>query len=249
MKDQVTQNRTKHLFLRQVGALLVGGAFLLPLAGCGGDGKGGPLRDMVFWPEGPKTTESPEGAREQAAVPRNEPDAAPNATEDVEILQAPVDVPAPQDVPAPLSAEQLRTRDAGTSGYPEVSPGENLPAGRKSVDLPDVNFGLDVYELSSSQREALHQHMTYLRDNPRFSVILRGHTDESGTEEYNMTLGQRRAQSVRDALIESGVDPSRLDTVSFGEAMPIAVGEDEQSRSRNRRVEFFLYEPAQSGSD
>ena len=69
-------------------------------------------------------------------------------------------------------------------------------------------------------------------------MILEGHTDERGTREYNIGLGDRRANSVRQLLIASGVSPRQLQTVSYGEERPAALGRDESSYARNRRVEF-----------
>jgi peptidoglycan-associated lipoprotein len=66
-------------------------------------------------------------------------------------------------------------------------------------------------------------------------VIVEGHCDERGTTEYNLALGQRRAKAVRDALVQQGVDANHLDTVSYGEERPVAMGHDEAAWSQNRR--------------
>ena len=86
--------------------------------------------------------------------------------------------------------------------------------------------------------ELLAAHANYIRSNGVLSVRLEGHADERGSREYNIGLGERRAQAVRQALLSLRVPPTRLVTVSYGEERPVAFGHDEASWEANRRVEI-----------
>lgn len=98
-------------------------------------------------------------------------------------------------------------------------------------------FDYDSSTLRPQAQEALDAHIALLRTNDR-SVRLEGHTDERGTREYNMALGERRANTVRDYMVVSGIASFRIETVSYGEEQPIAYGAGEANYSQNRRVEL-----------
>lgn len=98
-------------------------------------------------------------------------------------------------------------------------------------------FEFDSSTLTAQAREALDAHAALLGTNDR-SVRLEGHTDERGTRDYNMALGERRANAVRDYLAGSGVANYRVESVSYGEEQPIAFGSGESNWTQNRRVEL-----------
>jgi len=98
-------------------------------------------------------------------------------------------------------------------------------------------FDYDKSILKSEARSALMIHADSLKASPR-SIRLEGHADERGSREYNMALGERRANAVRDFLVLQGVDSYLIETISYGEERPLAVGSDESSWSQNRRVEL-----------
>ncbi len=98
-------------------------------------------------------------------------------------------------------------------------------------------FEFDQSILSSEARAALTVHAEMLRSSPK-SVRLEGHADERGSREYNMALGERRANAVRDFLVLQGVDASYIETVSYGEERPAELGSYESAWTRNRRVEM-----------
>ncbi len=100
-------------------------------------------------------------------------------------------------------------------------------------------FDFDKATLRADVRAALDKHIRILRDNNQ-RVRLEGHTDERGTREYNMALGERRANSVASYLIANGIARNRIETVSYGEERPIAFGQNEDAWQRNRRVELKL---------
>lgn len=133
--------------------------------------------------------------------------------------------------------------DAGGAGglgtpMPERSEGSSFMSG--NVDrrrYSAVHFGFDSYAVSAGEQGKVAQVASGLRGSSD-SVILAGFTDERGTAEYNRGLGERRAQAVRQALIEKGLPASRIQTVSFGAEMPVDSGSNEAAWAKNRRVEF-----------
>lgn len=102
----------------------------------------------------------------------------------------------------------------------------------------DVYFDYDKSDLTSPARDLLAQVGDALKREARFSVMVEGHTDERGTESYNMTLGNKRALKVVDYLKNYGVTSSRMKSVSYGEEKPKAEGESEEAYAQNRRAAF-----------
>lgn len=98
-------------------------------------------------------------------------------------------------------------------------------------------FDFDKSTLKSEALAALRQHAANLKARP-VNIRLQGHGDERGTREYNMALGERRGNAVREFLVLQGVDGSMMEVVSYGEESPAAMGSDESSWSLNRRVEL-----------
>lgn len=98
-------------------------------------------------------------------------------------------------------------------------------------------FDFDQSTLTAEARAALDAQIAYLKANTR-NIRLEGHADERGTREYNMALGERRANSVADYMVVNGIARYRIETVSFGEERPVAQGSNESSWAQNRRVEL-----------
>ena len=103
-----------------------------------------------------------------------------------------------------------------------------------------VFFAFDDYTLAQDAQTQLQALADYLKTNPQSVVQIEGHCDERGSIEYNLALGERRAQSVKNYLAQLGVDPARLSTISYGEEKPAVEGHDEAAWSKNRRAEFTL---------
>ena len=101
-----------------------------------------------------------------------------------------------------------------------------------------VHFNYDSSELSNEDLQTLQAHAQFLVANASSRVALTGHTDERGTREYNMALGERRAKAVESFLVTSGVSTNQLEAVSYGKEMPINPGHDENAWKENRRVEI-----------
>ena len=101
-----------------------------------------------------------------------------------------------------------------------------------------IYFDFDKTNLSSKSLQTLKSVVDVLDDNSQLNVVLAGHADERGTREYNLALGQRRADAVSQYLILNGIENNRIITKSYGEERPIANGQDEESYAKNRRVEI-----------
>lgn len=106
--------------------------------------------------------------------------------------------------------------------------------------LVPIYFEYDSALLSEESRDVLQLVARYLEENPDDVLTIAGHTDDRGTSEYNIALGQARAQAARDYLVRLGVAPERIRVVSFGEEQPAHGGEGEDAWSKNRRDEFDL---------
>ncbi len=123
--------------------------------------------------------------------------------------------------------------------------GSAIPIGddRAAVVMNEriIYFGFDSSEVDEASIEIIKQHGRYLADNPGETVRLEGHTDERGSREYNIGLGERRAVSVKNILLVHGAAESQLVPVSFGEERPAELGSDEAAWALNRRVEL-VYE-------
>lgn len=102
-----------------------------------------------------------------------------------------------------------------------------------------VYFDFDSSEIKPADRDIITAHAQYLLSHPDEKVVLEGHTDERGTREYNIALGERRAKAVSQLMVLQGVPQSQIDMVSFGEERPVAPGHDESAWSLNRRVEIL----------
>ncbi len=105
-------------------------------------------------------------------------------------------------------------------------------------------FEFDSSKIGEEQREIITAHANFLAGSPGLKIILEGHADERGTREYNIGLGERRALSVRQLMLFMGTQGNQIQTVSFGEEKPAALGHDESAWTLNRRVEI-IYEGLQ----
>jgi peptidoglycan-associated lipoprotein len=103
-----------------------------------------------------------------------------------------------------------------------------------------VHFDFDKYELREDTKQALDAKIPILNANPALTIRLAGHTDNRGSGEYNLQLGQRRAAAARDYLTARGVAPNRIELVSYGEERPVCQSNDESCWAQNRRSEFEI---------
>ena len=114
--------------------------------------------------------------------------------------------------------------------------------GRSSKPLLPVYFDFEEAGISESQGERLQQNARYLLANPEISITIEGNCDDRGTSDYNLALGERRAQAARDYLLQFGVDMSRMRTKSYGEERPLFPSRGEASWAENRRDDFVIDE-------
>jgi peptidoglycan-associated lipoprotein len=139
---------------------------------------------------------------------------------------------------APVASEQPVETAEQTEPPAEAAP---APAG---IDTAVVNeriyFGYDSAILSDQAPRILTRMADYMRTNPDLSVTVQGHCDERGTEAYNMNLGAQRAEAVKTFLVDQGIQVDRLATMSYGEARPAVMGQNETAWARNRRAEFEI---------
>ncbi len=102
----------------------------------------------------------------------------------------------------------------------------------------DIYFEFDKSTLTPAAQDSLLRKAEWLRENPAATVTIEGHCDERGTNEYNLALGDRRAESAKAFLIDLGIDPSRLTTISYGEERPVDPRHMEEAWAKNRRDHF-----------
>ena len=107
-----------------------------------------------------------------------------------------------------------------------------------TVMQEDVYFEFDKSTLTPAAQDNLLRKAEWLRENPDATATVEGHCDERGTNEYNLALGDRRAQSAKAFLTDLGIDPSRLSTISYGEERPVDPRSNEEAWAKNRRAHF-----------
>ena len=109
----------------------------------------------------------------------------------------------------------------------------NSPLAKRSI-----YFDFDSYAVKDDYQPLLQQHSTYLKGHPERRVLIQGNTDERGTSEYNLALGQKRAEAVRRAMSLMGVADTQMEAVSLGKEKPVATGHDEAAWAQNRRADL-----------
>ncbi len=139
---------------------------------------------------------------------------------------------APTVTTPPGSEESLNT--------PAVQPVNSFTIleGRTTGPMLPVYFNFDQSNIRQDQRGRIEDNAQYLKNNYQATIVIQGNCDERGTSEYNMALGERRAQSAKKYMVNLGVDAKRITTISFGEEKPLNYGHDELAWSQNRRDDF-----------
>lgn len=131
------------------------------------------------------------------------------------------------------------------TGIPPTEPGShsNWVANADQFKDQTIHFAFDSSAVRSDDKPKLSVVADYLKGNAEAAVRVEGNCDERGTEEYNRSLGERRALAGREELVRLGVDPSRVDTISYGEDKPVDTGRNEAAWKQNRRDDFILLTP------
>ncbi len=141
-----------------------------------------------------------------------------------------------------LREQALRDR-AARGEKPGNGKGEvtgNKAAKREELHIPDIHFGFDEYNLKPESQTILKAGARAYLQNTQYELLIEGHCDDRGTLEYNLALGQRRADEAARFLIDLGVAKERIKTISYGEARPLDPGHDEAALARNRRDHFVV---------
>ena len=124
---------------------------------------------------------------------------------------------------------------------PQDSSASSMTADEQfKASVQDIFFDYDSYEVSGSSQSQLSKAAAYLASNPGIKVLIGGYCDERGSNEYNLTLGQSRANSVKQALVQAGIAPDRLRVVSYGKEKPFCTESTEECWQQNRRAGFSI---------
>lgn len=117
---------------------------------------------------------------------------------------------------------------------------QELAAAKQMFENEDIHFDFDSSALQPMAREVLQRKADFLFEMVDASIIIEGHCDERGTEAYNIALGDRRAESAKAFLVDIGIDPSRLTSISYGEERPVDSASNAEAWAKNRRVHFVI---------
>ncbi|HEX5183838.1 MAG TPA: peptidoglycan-associated lipoprotein Pal [Allosphingosinicella sp.] len=149
---------------------------------------------------------------------------------------------APKEIPPPpMNGAATQSGETGTPGPESGTVGQTGLSGARadfmrSVPSDRVFFGTDIYALDDQGRHTLDAQAAWLAAHPSVSVTIEGHCDERGTREYNLALGDRRANAVKDYLQARGIPAARMTTISYGKERPVALGSNEEAWAQNRRA-------------
>jgi len=138
------------------------------------------------------------------------------------------------------AAAEEANQEAERRAIEEEAIRKEQEAARNMFISEDIYFDYDDSSLKSAAQTVLQRKAVWLRNNPEVAVLLEGHCDERGTTEYNLALGDRRANSAKTFLLDMGIDSSRMRTISYGEEMPVDRAHNEEAWAKNRRVHFTI---------
>ncbi|KPJ60511.1 MAG: hypothetical protein AMJ46_05730 [Latescibacteria bacterium DG_63] len=148
-----------------------------------------------------------------------------------------------QELPPP----PVQTTPAEEIEEPEVQPEEvpepvqeETPEEKVAAQIQDVFFAFDDYSLTEKARNVLANNAKVLAENPSVKILIEGHCDERGTVEYNLALGEKRALSAKNYLVNYGLDPGRTSIISYGKEHPFDPGHNEEAWAKNRRAHFVI---------
>ncbi len=137
----------------------------------------------------------------------------------------------------------LNSKLAGGGPLADISGFDNMTEDRAALAAYTIHFAFDSAAIREREQANLQAVASALNSDPSTKLTIEGNCDERGTEEYNRSLGDRRALAARQALAKMGVDPARIRTLSYGKDKPVDPGHDESAWSQNRRDDFVLLHP------
>jgi len=165
------------------------------------------------------------------------------------ISSEPVTMPTAEEEAARRAQEEARQRElerqkalAEENLQEDSLTSERAPDDKTRFENEDIYFDFDSIQLTPQAQEILTKKGKWLRDNPAATVIIEGHCDNRGTNEYNLALGEGRAQSAKTFLMDLGIDVSKLRTISYGEERPLDPQQTERAWAKNRRAHFVIEE-------
>ena len=138
----------------------------------------------------------------------------------------------------PKAEEKVKPEEPKPKEEEEVITGEEEL--KEKLSLENIYFDFDKYFLRSDAKETLAKNAEYLKANPSVKTKIEGHCDERGTVEYNLALGEKRARSAMEYLINLGIDSKRISIISYGKERPVDPGYNEEAWAKNRRDEFVI---------
>lgn len=180
---------------------------------------------------------------EKPAVTEEKKEAKETKEEQVEKKTEEAKAPTPEREERKVEAarEEEKEPEKETPKKVEVKQAEvDVDLGMRTFEGEKIYFDYDKSELKPEARAVLRKKAEWLRDNPEFSARIEGHCDERGTNEYNLALGERRANAAWRFLNALGISGGRLTTISYGEERPVDPGQNQDAWSKNRRDEFRL---------
>jgi peptidoglycan-associated lipoprotein len=152
-----------------------------------------------------------------------------------ELPKPPMDTPQPTPTPAPAPTPTPTPTPTG----PRAGSQADFIA---SVASDRVFFDTDKFDIDAEDMATLQSQAAWLRRNPSARITIEGHCDERGTREYNLALGERRANAAKNYLASLGIDPGRMTTISYGKERPVALGSEESAWAQNRRAVSIVVE-------
>ena len=155
--------------------------------------------------------------------------------------------PTPTAAPAPSSSEPATaapTPGSGSTAAPAPAPAPGARPSPKEfiavAEMRDVFFDFDKYDVRPSDAKILDANAAWLKTNAEHLVLIEGHCDERGTNEYNLALGERRAKSTMNYLVSQGIQASRITIISYVEERPVCTEKTEECWAKNRRAHFHV---------
>ena len=134
-------------------------------------------------------------------------------------------------------SQQADVKPAADTGQ-DTMQSETVPSHMDLAGMSNIYFDFDQFTLSAEARKTLADNAKYLKANSGTQVVVEGHCDERGSDEYNLALGESRALAAKNYLVSLGVNAKQLSVISYGEEKPAAMGSNEEAWAKNRRAEF-----------
>ena len=150
--------------------------------------------------------------------------------------------PAAQEQPRVEKVEEAPPVTKPSLSEEEIFMSKSLEEINMEAPLKMIHFDYDRFEIRPDARPVLDSDAAWLKKFASVKVLIEGHCDERGTEEYNLALGERRAKSTMDYLVSLGISPDRMKIISYGKSQPLEPGHSETAWAKNRRAQFLIIE-------